>query len=64
MASMMRSTQSFWAGDKFIAEGAVRPKGHPDVIPAFFEEISYEENEPETPEPEPKSSVKSKTAKS
>ena len=51
MTTFMRATQPYWLGDKFIAAGVLRPKGHPDVVDAFCEEIEIEDL---PPKPEPK----------
>jgi hypothetical protein len=43
MAKLMRSTEPFWAGNKFVAAGTVLPEDHPDVVPEYFTELVIEE---------------------
>ena len=56
MTKFMKATQSVWLGDKFIPAGTLRPKGHPDVVEQFFEEIELEDTPTKA---EPKSKGKS-----
>jgi hypothetical protein len=39
---MMRCIVPHWQGNKFIAQGAVLPGGHPDIIDEFFVAVDYE----------------------
>jgi len=43
MAKLMRSTQAYWAGNKFVPAGTVLPEGHGDVVPEFYEEFEVAE---------------------
>jgi hypothetical protein len=50
----MRCTTPHWQGNTFIDAGTLRPAGHPEVIPAFFEAYDVEEAAPAAAaEPEP-----------
>jgi hypothetical protein len=42
MAGLMRCNMSHYQGDKFIPKGAIRPAGHRDVLPEFFEPFEVE----------------------
>lgn len=44
MATLMRCTTPHWQGNTFIDVGTLRPAGHPEVIPAFFEAYAAEED--------------------
>jgi hypothetical protein len=55
MAKLMRCTEAHWQGNTFIPAGTVRPEGHRQVIPIYFE--AFEVDEPSAPEPEPKRSA-------
>lgn len=39
----MRCTTPHWQGNTFIDAGTVRPEGHPEVIPVFFEAFAVDE---------------------
>lgn len=43
MATLMKSTQPHWQGNKFIPVGTVLPTGHPEAIPEFFEVFEVDE---------------------
>jgi hypothetical protein len=51
MAILMRCTQPHWQGNTFVGVGALRPAGHSQVIPEFFEPYEIEEEAPVTPNP-------------
>jgi hypothetical protein len=42
MAELVKCNQAHWQGDKFIPEGTIRPAGHAEAIPAFFEPFEVE----------------------
>lgn len=41
--TLMRCTVTHWQGDVLIPAGTLRPVGHREVIPQFFEKISVED---------------------
>ena len=48
MAKLMRCTTPHWQGNTFIDAGVVRPEGHPEVIPVFFESFTVDESAAES----------------
>lgn len=46
MGALMRCNQSHWQGNKFIIAGTIRPAGHPEVLPEFFEPFDVDGDEP------------------
>lgn len=60
MATLMRCTTPHWQGNTFIDAGTVRPEGHPQAIPAFFEAFAVEED---TPKPAAKKTTATAEAK-
>jgi hypothetical protein len=57
---LMRCTTPHWQGNKFIDAGTVRPQGHPEAIPAFFEPFVVEESTPKPAKVEPAKVAESK----
>lgn len=47
MAKLMRATQSYWAGNQFVAENTVLHEGDPKIVAAYVEEFAV----PTAPEP-------------
>lgn len=46
MATLMKSTQPHWLGNKFVPVGTVLPEGHSEAIPAFYEPYEVEDPAP------------------
>lgn len=55
---LLRCVVPHWQGDTFIPLGAIRRKGHPEVIDQFFE--PYELDTGDAPEPKPARRPRSK----
>ncbi len=45
MARLMRCTESHWQGEKFIPQGTIRPEGHKEIIPVYFEPFDVDGDE-------------------
>jgi len=51
MATLMRCTTAHWQGNTFIGLGTIRPEGHREVIPIYFEPYATEEPAEKSPPP-------------
>lgn len=54
MATLMRCTTPHWQGNTFIDAGTIRPQGHPEAIPAYFEVYIVEEPAPKPTKAKPR----------